>query len=307
MIISRKEVEQLSADVRRIVDGHALDLRDNLEGRLSILKNDIHTLARRLNNQAVNLQEDKARLADTLADISHQLKTPLTAMMVMVDLLEDAPSRKQAEFIANIRQGLTQTGWLVNSLLKMAKLESGTVVFNPVNIAAQELIDLALSPLKIMLDIKNQQVEVSGDITVYCDVNWTAEALTNIIKNALEHSPEGSIIKIAAGDNPICRFISVADAGEGIPLVKIKSLFQRFGGNSQGIGIGLPLAKAIMRGQQGDIEVDGGGKGQGAVFTLKFFLDAHLMRKIKEVEEDADTRLRSHDEVWQALGEKYDI
>jgi len=271
MIISRKEVEQLSKDVRRIVDGHALDLRDNLEGRLSILKNDIHTLARRLNNQAVNLQEDKARLADTLADISHQLKTPLTAMMVMVDLLEDAPAQKQAEFIANIRQGLTQTSWLVNALLKMAKLESGTVVFNPANISAQELIDLAVTPLKIMLDIKNQQVEISGDIDIFCDANWTAEALTNIIKNAIEHSPDGSTIKIAAGENPICKFISVTDAGEGIPLTKVKSLFQRFGGNAQGTGIGLPLAKAIMRGQQGDIEVDGGGKGLGATFTLKFF------------------------------------
>ncbi|MCL2287302.1 MAG: HAMP domain-containing histidine kinase [Firmicutes bacterium] len=271
MIISRKEVEQLSADVRRIVDGHALDLRDNLEGRLSILKNDIHTLACRLNNQAASLQEDKTRLADTLADISHQLKTPLTAMMVMVDLLEDAPPQKQTEFTANIRQGLTQTGWLVNSLLKMAKLESGTVAFNPVATSVKDLIGLAVSPLKIMLDIKNQQVEIMGNIEIFCDLNWTAEALTNVIKNALEHSPEGSTVRISVGENPICKFISVTDAGEGIPSTKIKSLFRRFGGDGQGTGIGLPLAKAIMRGQGGDIEVDAGGKGKGAAFTLKFF------------------------------------
>jgi len=270
MIISRKEVEELSADVRRIVDGHALDLRDNLEGRLSILKNDIHTLARRLNNQATNLQEDKARLANTLADISHQLKTPLTAMMVMVDLLEDAPPQKQGEFIANIQQGLAQTNWLVNSLLKMAKLESGTVAFNPVEISAQRLIDLAVSPLKIILDIKSQQIEISGGTDIYCDANWTAEALTNIIKNASEHSPNGSTIRISTGENPICKFISVTDCGEGIPLTKVKSLFQRYNGNSQGTGIGLPLAKAIMRGQQGEIGVDGGGKGLGATFILKF-------------------------------------
>jgi signal transduction histidine kinase len=271
MIISKKEVETLSADVRRIVDGHALDLRDNLEGRLSILKNDIHTLARRLNNQAESLQADKMALADTLADISHQLKTPLTAMIVMVDLLEDAPPVKQAEFIANLRQGLTQTGWLVGALLKMAKLESGTVVFSPVQLAGRELIDRALTPLKIMQDIKNQQVEVAGGTDIFCDVNWTAEALTNVIKNALEHSPAGSVVRVAVGENPICRFIAVTDAGEGIPLAKVKGLFERFGGDGQGTGIGLPLAKAIMRGQQGDIEVDGGGKGRGATFTLKFF------------------------------------
>jgi signal transduction histidine kinase len=272
MIINKKEVEQLSADIRRIVDGHSLDLRDNLEGRLSVLKNDIHTLARRLSNHAEILREDKMNLANTLADISHQLKTPLTAMMVMVDLLEDAPSQKQTEFIDNIRRGLTQTSWLVNALLKMAKLESGTVIFNPVNIFSREITELALSPLKIMMEIKNQQVDATGDILIFCDANWTAEALTNIIKNASEHSPEGSVIKISAGQNPICKFISVTDAGEGISLTKIRSLFQRFGGTSDGTGIGLPLAKAIMRGQKGDIEVGGGGKGQGASFILKFFV-----------------------------------
>jgi len=271
MIISRKEVVQLSADVRRIVDGHAPDLRDNLEGQLSVLKNDIHILARRLTNQAENLQEDKACLASTLADISHQLKTPLTAMMVMVDLLEDAPPAKQAEFITNIKQGLNQTEWLVSSLLKMAKLESGTVTFNPTNISSRNLTDLAVSPLKILLDIKNQQVDITGNITLHCDTNWTAEALTNIIKNAAEHSLQGSVIKISVGENPICKFISVTDTGEGVPLSKVKSLFQRFANTQGGTGIGLPLAKAIMEGQQGDIEVSCGGKGSGATFTLKFF------------------------------------
>jgi len=271
MIISRSEVEQLSADIRKIVDGHAPDLRDNLEGRLSILKNDIHILARRLGNQNTNLQQDKAALTDTLADISHQLKTPLTAMMVMVDLLEDAPEHKQAEFIANIKQGLTQTNWLVNSLLKMAKLESGTVAFNPVQISAQKLADLALVPLKIMLDIKNQTVQMPDDINISCDANWTAQALTNIIKNASEHSPEGGTIQIFSGENPICKFISVTDCGEGIPLQRMKSLFRRFEGS--GAGIGLPLAKAIMRGQCGDIDVASGGAGSGATFTLKFFDD----------------------------------
>ena len=274
MIINKQEITQLSADIRKILDGHALDLRDNLEGRLSILKNDIHTLARRLNNQNATLQEDKTRLANTLADISHQLKTPLTAMTVMVDLLEDAPAEKQAEFISNMRQGLSQTTWLVNSLLKMAKLTSGTVVFNPVDITATNLIENALAPLRIMLELKNQQVEFHGEATLRCDTNWTAEALTNIIKNASEHSPEGSTIKIIAGENPICKFISVADAGTGISPTMAKSLFKRFGGepaHTAGTGIGLPLAKAIMHEQNGTIEVDCGGKGSGATFTLKFF------------------------------------
>ena len=271
MIVSRREVEQLSADIRRIIDGQAVDMRDNLEGRLSILKNDIHTLAGRLNEQAATLQKEKIALANTLADISHQLKTPLTAMMVMVELLEDAPPQKATEFITNLKQGLTQTGWLVNSLLKMAKLDSGSVAFNQVSITSGALINLALQPLQILLDIKNQQICISGEAELICDKNWTAEAITNIIKNASEHSSEGSIIEISAGQNPLTRYISITDNGSGIPHTEIKGLFQRFDSSTQGTGIGLPLALAIMQGQNGDIEVDGGGNGNGATFTLKFY------------------------------------
>ena len=272
MIIKRKEIEKLSADIRRIIDGQAVDLRDNLEGRLSILKNDIHTLAGRLNEQADNLQKEKIALAGTLADISHQLKTPLTAMMVMVELLGDAPPEKAAEFILNLKQGLTQTGWLVNSLLKMAKLDSGTAHFSYTDVTANELLQAALRPLQVLLDIKGQNVALTGEANFNCDKNWTAEALTNIIKNASEISPDGSTIKVTAGKNPIASWLSVTDEGTGIPLSEIKSLFGRFNNKSkQGTGIGLSLALAIMQGQNGDIEVDGGEKGQGATFTLKFY------------------------------------
>ena len=271
MIIKRREVEQLSVCIRRIIDGQAVDMRDNLEGRLSILKNDIHILACRLNEQAGTLQKEKIALADTLADISHQLKTPLTAMMVMVELLEDVSAEKHAEFITNLKQGLTQTGWLVNSLLKMAKLGSGSVVFTPVSITASALLDLALQPLQILLDIKNQQVNLRGNAELICDKNWTTEALTNVIKNASEHSPESSAIEVAAGHNPLARWLSVTDMGKGIPVTEIKSVFRRFGGSKKGTGIGLPLALAIMQGQNGDIEIDGGGSGQGATFMLKFY------------------------------------
>ncbi|MCL2498894.1 MAG: HAMP domain-containing histidine kinase [Defluviitaleaceae bacterium] len=281
MLISKKEIERLSADVRRIIDGQSVDLRDNLEGRLSILKNDIHTLAGSLNEQASNLQREKSAMAETLADISHQLKTPLTAMMVMTELLENAPPDKAAEFIQNLKRGLAQTGWLVNALLKMAKLESGSVVFSRTEVTAGELLELALQPLQILLDIKDQRVEWAngtpyGEVRFLCDKNWTAEALTNIIKNASEHSPEGSTITVDAGANPLCKWLSVTDTGKGIPYTEIKGLFQRFGGTfkKQGTGIGLPLALAILRGQNGDIEVDGGSPsdGKGASFMLRFFV-----------------------------------
>jgi signal transduction histidine kinase len=212
-------------------------------------------------------------LKETLADISHQLKTPLTSMSLMADLLENAPREKQAEFIANIRSSLTRTEWLVSTLLKMAKLEAGAIEFSYAAISSENLIGLALEPLQIMLDVKNQQTEISGDEELFCDRRWTAEALTNVLKNASEHSPDNSTLAIRADANPICAYVSVTDSGSGIAKSDIANLFKRFQGarSDAGYGIGLPLALAIMRSQNGDIEVNGGGGGMGATFTLKFF------------------------------------
>lgn len=276
MIIRRGEIEKLSADIRKIIDGHAIDLRDNLEGQLSILKNDIHTLAGRLNEQAETLQKEKIALADSLANISHQLKTPLTAMSIMAELLETAPSEKHAEFVLNLKQGLTQTSWLVNALLKMAKLDSDSAMFSRTEISESELLELALRPLRVLLEIKNQRVKPAGEAIFRCDKNWTAEALTNILKNASEYSPEGSTIEVLAGKNPLCDFLAVTDAGAGIPAEKMRGLFRRYGNSQSGTGIGLPLALAIMQKQNGDIEVGnaevrGEGAARGAVFTLKFY------------------------------------
>ncbi|MCL2571777.1 MAG: HAMP domain-containing histidine kinase [Defluviitaleaceae bacterium] len=278
MIISRKEIESLSKDIRRIIDGQEVDLRDNLEGRLSILKNDIHTLAGRLNEESASLKKEKSAMANTLADISHQLKTPLTAMIVMVELLETAPSDKRAEFIYNLKQGLTQTEWLASTLLKMAKLESGTAALNPVYIHASHLLDIALYPLHILLDIKDQKVNITGDSQLYCDKNWTAQALTNIIKNASEHSPEGCAIEVNISTNPISTQISITDQGQGIPDSQIKGLFNRFGNSRKGNGIGLALSLAIMREQNGDIEVKGRSDHKGATFILKFYPQARSPR-----------------------------
>ena len=273
MWIKKNDIKKLSDDIRIIIDGQELDIRDNREGVLSILKNDIHTLANLKNEQVNSLQRERDVMGDTLANISHQIKTPLTSMMIMVDLLENAPNEKQVEFLSNIKIGLTRLEWLSTALLKMAKLDAGAVEFAKENIQSNTLINLALEPLKILLDIKNQNVEASGEIDLLCDKRWTAEALTNVIKNASEYSPEGSKIKIESGMNPICKWISVIDSGKGLPKDNIAGVFKRFEGSrsDKGYGIGLPLALAIMRGQNGDIEIDGSGNGRGATFTLKLF------------------------------------
>jgi signal transduction histidine kinase len=271
--IKKSELEELSQNIRKIIDGQDIDLRISHEGAWNILKNDIHILAKLKNEQVHVLQHDKDMLKDTLADISHQLKTPLTSMMIMVDLLEKAPPDKQAEFIQNIKAGLQRTEWLVSTLLKMAKLDAGTIEFSSAPISSVVLIEQAITPLQIQLELKNQRIEVTGEAEQVCDQRWTAEALSNIIKNASEHSPEGAAIHIEVGANPISTWISVTDSGSGLGATQIAKLFRRFEGsqNGAGYGIGLPLALSIMRGQGGDIEVTGGGDGVGATFTLKLF------------------------------------
>jgi len=271
--IRESDIIKLSDDIRKIIDGQDIDLRDNREGVWGILKNDIHTLANLRNEQVDVLGRERDVMKDTLTNISHQIKTPLTSMMIMADLLENAPPDKQEEFLTNIKTGLTRLEWLASALLKMAKLDGGAVEFSREHIKSCDLASLALEPVLILLDVKNQRAEIFGETELFCDKRWTAEALTNVIKNASEYSPDGGVIRIESGMNPICKWISVTDSGEGIPSSQIAGLFRRFEGSrsDKGYGIGLPLALAIMRGQNGDIEVDGGGKGQGATFTLKLF------------------------------------
>jgi len=267
--IKKSEIKELSANIRKIIDGQTLDLRDNCEGEWGMLKNDIHTLAYRKTEQMHVLQKERTAMADMLVNISHQIKTPLTSMMIMADLMENAPPDKQAEFLSNMKAGLMRMEWFASSLLKIAKLDAGAVKFDADTIQSDELIKLALEPLQILFDIKNQRVDISHNIKLICDKHWTSEALSNLIKNASEVSPEGGVIRVESGSNPVCRWISVTDSGAGIEKSKIFSLFKRFEG--RGYGVGLPLALAIMRGQNGDIEVNSGGNGHGATFTLKFF------------------------------------
>lgn len=131
----------------------------------------------------------------------------------------------------------------------------------------------ALNSLEILMDIKDQKVEVKNQITLTCDKKWTIEAISNLLKNASECSKEHSTIFVECGENPLYQWISIADAGEGIPIEQVSHLFQRFENskNESGYGIGLPLALAIITGQNGDIEVMPGGNGNGATFTIKFF------------------------------------
>ena len=217
--------------------------------------------------------EEKEHLAQYLSDISHQLKTPITSLLLMTELMEGATDDKKREFLLNMKREVRHMEWLTAALLKMAKLDSAVIYFHRAEISLRELLKEALKSIDIMLDVRNQTVALRGDPVLLCDRKWTAEALINLLKNASECSGEGSEIVVDGGENPVYRFISVTDAGEGLSKKQLSGLFRRFenSGKENGYGIGLPLARSIMRAQNGEIEVLPGGKGTGATFVMKFY------------------------------------
>lgn len=257
----------------------ALDIRDNTEGELSILKNEIYKLSIKLNTQAESLNNDKRYLADSLSDISHQLKTPLTSMLMMVDFLrnENLPSQKREEFLNNLTAGVERMQWLVLSLLKLSKLDANAVVFKHENVEVESLLRRSIEPLLISADIKNVELKLhSLEEKVYIkgDLLWLAEALTNIIKNCLEHTLAGGKVEVSYEDNNFYTKISIVDNGVGIHKEDLPNIFERFykgnNANRDSVGIGLALAKQIIIQQKGNIEVQS-SLGVGTRFEIRIY------------------------------------
>jgi signal transduction histidine kinase len=274
-----REIEKLSSYLKQISSGDFhLDVRDNTEGELSLLKSDIFKVTRMLSEQGAVLHEDKAKLTNVISDISHQLKTPLTSMIVMTDLLRDKglEDEKRAEFTRNLQVQLERMEWLVSSLLKLSKIDAGTITFKKEKVQVASLIQGAVDPLLIPMDIKMQQLKINGDeqAAFLGDFKWTAEALINIIKNAIEHTSEGGEIAIHFSENALFTEISISDNGKGIPKEDIPYIFRRFykgkNASDESVGIGLAMAYSIITSQHGDIEVKS-KPGAGTTFQIKFY------------------------------------
>ena len=274
-----REIERLSGYLRQISSGdYTLDVRNNHEGELSILKNDIYKVTMMLSEHRSLLQEDKVKLTNAISDISHQLKTPLTSMLVMVDLVSDPnlDEEKRVEFTTNIRVQLERIEWLVSSLLKLSKIDAGTIAFKKESISPRQVIQKAVESILIPVDIKQQNLTISGDdtATFVGDFNWTSEALLNILKNCVEHTDEGGTISLSYSDNPLYTEITISDNGNGIPKEDLPYIFKRFyrGKNAgdDSVGIGLAMAYSIITSQNGDIEVTS-KQGTGTEFTIKFY------------------------------------
>lgn len=253
-----------------------LDIADNTEGELSILKNNLYKVIILLRSQNEQLKKDKTYLADSLADISHQLKTPLTSMMVMTDLLkQDDNPDKQTEFINIMESQLDKMKWLITNLLKLSKLDAGTAEFKKESFSVKAVLEQSIKPFLVTLDLKGitftDNVE---DFIIKGDDNWTAEAFENIIKNCIEHTDKDGELTISTQITTLYDSVTIQDNGSGITAKDLPHIFERFyhGKNASGdsVGIGLALAKTVFEKENGQISVQS-YENEGTTFEIRFY------------------------------------
>ena len=272
-----KNIEKLNDYLVRVLsDNEDSEILDQEEGELSILKTNIYKTTSTLKFQKELLSDDKKNLAAAIADISHQLKTPLTSMMVMNDLLVDEQDEeKRSEFLQTQSSQLNRMNWLIQTLLKLSKLDAGTIVLKKEDVSSLELIEEAVKPFSIQFELRNIKFKSDiSDLVIRCDKNWTVEAIQNIIKNCIEHMDDGGELSVSMVDTNIFTQFTVRDTGCGIAKEDIPHIFERFykGKNAgkDSVGIGLALSKSIIEGEQGEITVES-TEGVGTKFIIKFY------------------------------------
>lgn len=257
---------------------YELKLDDLSEDKLSILKQEIYKTTVMLREQADNSLKDKISLKESLQDISHQLKTPLTSIMIMLDNMIDNPDMDNIvrdKFIRQIKKEVSNITFLVQSILTLSKFESNTITFIRDNNNIKDIVDMAISNVANLCDLQDIKIIFKGrNSKLYCDYRWQVEAITNILKNAIEYSNKGSNILIEGINNNLYYEVIIKDSGCGMDKEDIDNIFKRFykGKASSGdsVGIGLSLSKKIIEKDNGIVSVDS-TKGIGTTFTVKYF------------------------------------
>lgn len=273
-----KEINEVIKIIEEINNkNYSFKMKDINEEDLSLLKNEIYKTTIMLNEISEISKKDKKELEESLEDISHQLKTPLTSILIMIDTLlddEDMDQNTREDFLRNMKREVMNINFLVKSILKLSRLDINTVKFISKKESVKEIINEAILNVSLLSDLKNVKIETNlSDSFINCDYKWQIEALTNILKNSVEHSYENNKVLIESSENNAYVKITIKDFGTGIAKEDINHIFERFykGKDSDydSIGIGLALSKSIIEKQNGKISVE--SSENGTTFTIKYF------------------------------------
>ena len=272
-----RDIKDMTDYVYHSSEGREYQMKNkNQEGQMGLLKTELLKMTTVLKEKVALLHSEKIFLNDTISDISHQLKTPMTSLMLLTDLMyNDLDKEKKIEFLDRTNAQLSRMDWLIKSMLKLSKLEAKVIDFKTEKVNINELIRRSISPLSVPMELKNISLNINGDkeASYIGDIEWSSEALGNIIKNCVEHTKEGGTLDITYEENPIYSEIIIKDNGEGIDKDDIQNIFKRFykGKNSKSdsVGIGLAMAKSIIESQNGDIYVKS-KKNRGSEFHITF-------------------------------------
>ncbi len=279
IVIQGKKIKEINEYIKGVNNGnYTLKIEDNAEGELSKLRNELYKTTVLLKEAAENSEKEKKQLSNSLADISHQLKTPLTSISILLDNIKDNPDMEKdirEDFIHEISKQIEWISSLVISLLKMAKFDSGSIKMENKEINAKQLINNVIENLSILIEVKEVQIitNINENATFVADYKWQLEAITNILKNAIEHSNQNSRIWIDVENTSVFLKIKIKDEGKGIDKKDIKHIFERFYKSKESmeenVGIGLPLAKTIIEQNNGYIKVDS-ELNKGTTFEIKY-------------------------------------
>ena len=276
----KKTALELSDYLARLNHGdYDLDIETNTEDEFSMLKNEIYRTTVKFREQSENSLKDKMNLKNSISDISHQLKTPLTSVSVMLNRLiedENMPEDVRLELLTDVKHSSTHIIFLVQSLLTLSRLDADAIKMKVENVSVGEIFDICTEKTEILAELREVTVTHSDcrEMNLLCDKKWVSEAITNIVKNCIEHSYQGGNVILSAKQNKLFTDITIKDNGCGIPENELPHIFERFykgtNSNENSIGIGLSLAKTVIEKNRGYIKVKS-EVGKGSCFCIRIF------------------------------------
>ncbi|OUO91429.1 two-component sensor histidine kinase [Gordonibacter sp. An230] len=271
-----REIARLAEEVDAVLHGgRRIDFSDYREGDVAVLKNELAKMTAALFGATERLGQEKSALADALADVSHQIRTPLTAIGLLVPAIEEAESEaERTRALRELEVLVERVGWLVTTLLKLAKADAGAIRVQAASVDVERLVRDAMAPLAGAFDLRGVacEVDVEPGASFTGDAAWSAEALGNVLKNCLEHTPAGGVVRVSASEDAVALRLRVTDTGPGIAPEDLPRLFERFyrGAGSEGFGIGLSLARSLVVAQGGTLRASNDRATGGARFDFAF-------------------------------------